>query len=268
MKLQVIDNNNNKVKEIELPSQFDEEVRPDLIKRAVITIQNNTRQKYGSKPDAGMRASAKLSKRRKAYRTSYGFGISRTPRKIMLRRGRRLNWVGAVAPNTVGGRRAHAPKAEKEWSTKINTKERRKAIRSAMAATLIKETVLERGHLVPDSYPFIVDSKIESLSKAKEISEIFKKIGLEAELERVKEKRIRAGKGKSRGRKYAKKRGPLLVVSKESKVMDAAKNIPGIEIVEVKDLNTELLAPGANPGRITLWSEAAINILQKEGLFL
>ena len=73
-----------------------------------------------------MKQSAKLSKRRRAYRGSYGFGISRTPRKILSKRGRRLGWVGAVAPNTVGGRRTHPPKAEKIWREEINTKERRK----------------------------------------------------------------------------------------------------------------------------------------------
>ena len=49
--------------------------------------------------------------------------------------------------------------------------------------------------------------------------------------------------------------------------MDAAKNIPGVDVVEVKSLNAELLAPGAKPGRLTLWSSAAIEVMGKEKLF-
>lgn len=49
--------------------------------------------------------------------------------------------------------------------------------------------------------------------------------------------------------------------------MKAAANVPGVEAVEVKHLNAELLAPGAEPGRLTLWTKAAINILEKEKLF-
>ncbi len=51
--------------EKELPSQFKEAVRIDLIKRAVLTLQSNARQKYGAKPEAGQRHSAELSRRRR-----------------------------------------------------------------------------------------------------------------------------------------------------------------------------------------------------------
>jgi large subunit ribosomal protein L4e len=267
MKLSVIDISNNKVKEKDLPSQFNEEVRPDLIKRAVLTIQSNKRQSYGASPEAGKRASAILSKRRRDYRGSYGYGISRTPRKILSRRGRRLNWVGAFAPNTVGGRRAHPPKAEKIWKKKINEKERRKAIRSAISATVSKEFVEKRGHILPGNYPFIIESKFESINKTKDVKNFLKKIGLERELKRASKKKIKSGKGKKRGRKYIMKKGPLIIVSKKSKIMESAKNIPGIDVVEVKNLNAEILAPGTKPGRLALWSESAIDVLSKEGYF-
>lgn len=268
MKLNVIDISDNKTREMDLPSQFNEKVRYDLIKRAVTAIQSNKRQSYGASPEAGKRASAKLSKRRRAYRGSYGYGISRTPRKILSRRGRRFNWAGAFAPNTVGGRRAHPPKAEKGWKKKINQKEKKKAIRSAISATVLKEIVKERGHILPENYPFIVDSKIESLSKTKDVKDFLKKIGFEEELKRVAKRKTRSGKDKSRGRKYTRKKGPLIVISKKNKIAKSAKNIPGVEIIEVKNLNAEVLAPGTKPGRLTLWSEAAVDVLSKEGLFL
>ena len=252
--------------EINLPEQFNEPVREDLIKRAVLAIQNNNRQPYGAKYGAGMRQHGKLSRRRKAYKSSYGIGISRVPRKIMSRRGRRFNWVGAVAPGMVGGRKAHPPKAGKIWEQKINKKERRKAIRSALSASVIKELVEKRGHFVND-YPLIADNKVEDIEKTKDAISFLKKIGLEKELERCSVKKIRAGKGKARGRKYRKKKGPLIVVSKDCKLIKAASNIPGVEIVEISYLNAELLAPGTLPGRVTVYTEAAIKRLDDEKLF-
>ena len=267
MKLDILDSSKNKTGEIKLPFQFEEEYRPDLIQRAVLTIQSHKRQAYAASSEAGKRASAKLSRRRRDYRGSYGFGISRVPRKILTRRGTRMNWVGAFAPGTVGGRKAHPPKSEKIWWKKINEKERAKAIRSAITATIMKNIVTERGHLIPDNYPFVLDDKFESMDKTKNIIDAFKKLGLENELARVEEKKIRAGKGKARGRKYKKKKGPLIVVSKKDKLSKAAANIPGIDVVDVKSLNAELLAPGAKPGRLVLWTSAAINILEKENMF-
>ena len=267
MKLDILDLSRKKVGEVNLPQQFEEEIRPDLILRAFFAIQTHKRQPYSSGPESGKRASAKLSRRRRDYRGSYGIGISRVPRKIMTRRGTRMNWVGAFAPGTVGGRRAHPPKSEKIWWRKINEKERVKAIRSAISATILKEMVTQRGHLVPNNYPFAIEDKFEEMNKTKSVMEYFKKMGFEPELERVGERKIRAGRGKLRGRKYIKNKGPLVVVSKIDKLSKAISNIPGIDIVEVKSLNTELLAPGGKPGRLTLWTSAALNLLEKENLF-
>ena len=214
MKLPVYSITKVKLRDVELPQQFADPVNADLIKRAVITIQANRRQQYGANPRAGMRHSAKLSRRRRNYKGSYGMGISRVPRKIMSRRGRRFNWVGAEAPGTVGGRQAHPPKPTKDWSQKINRRENRKAIRSALAATLAKELVSLRGHIIPDTYPFIVEDKIESLAKTKEVSKALSDLGFGKELSRTKSKNIRAGKAKSRNRRYQRPVGPLLVVSK------------------------------------------------------
>ena len=121
-----------------LPVQFNEPINPDIIKRAVLAIRSHNIHPRGADPMAGEKSVAKLSRRRRDYKSSYGHGISRAPRKIISRRGMRINWIGAFAPGTRGGRRAHPPKASKIWGQKINTKENRKAIRSALAASLLK----------------------------------------------------------------------------------------------------------------------------------
>ncbi len=268
MKLNVLNLTKTEIGKKDLPVQFREEVREDLIKKAVVVIQANKRQPYGADPKAGLRASAQISKRRRKYRGCYGHGISRTPRKIMSRRGTNMNWTGAVAPNTVGGRRAHAPKAEKVWKQKINKKEKRKAIRSALSATVIPAIVEKRGHKVPKEYPFIIEDKFESLNKAKEIKDVLMKIGLKEDLERSEQKTVRAGRGTMRGRKYKKKKGPLLVVSKKCNALKASQNIPGVDIVEVKNLNSELLAPGTAVGRLTIFTNSAMELMEKEKLFM
>jgi len=268
MKLNVVDLEKKKTGEKELPKQFEEEIRPDLIKRAVWTLQISQRQKYGVDPRAGKKSSVDLSKRRRKYRGMYGHGISRTPRKILSRRGTQFNWEGAFAPGTTGGREAHPPKAEKIWEKKINRKEKRKAIRSAMAASLNKNLVIKKGHLVPEDYPFIIDSKIEDLEKTKKVKEVLAKFGFDKEMERAGRKKIRAGKGKSRGRKYKKKTSLLIVVGRDCKLLKAGKNIPGIKVARVNELNAEMLAPGSAAGRATLWCLDSIEKLSKDNLFI
>ncbi|MBN1544590.1 50S ribosomal protein L4 [Candidatus Woesearchaeota archaeon] len=267
MKLKILDANNTEKGSRELPQVFSEPVRPDVIKRAVESLQSRARQRYGSDLMAGKKSSAKVSRRRRDYRGSYGHGISRVPRKVMSRNGVRFNWVGAFAPGTVGGRRAHHPKASKIWERKINIKERRKAIRSAIAATAAKELVTGRGHIPPDRYPFIINSEFESLSKTKQVLEALKKLGFGKELERASERTYKAGKARLRGRKYRKRKGPLFVVAKDCPLLKAASNISGVDAVSVESLNAELLAPGAVPGRLTLFTESAIERLEKEKLF-
>lgn len=267
MKIPIIGTAGEKGKK-ELPIQFNEPVNPDLIQRAVLAEQSKNRQRYGALQDAGERQSAKISRRRRDYKTSYGIGISRTPRKIISRRGTRFNWVGAFAPNTVGGRKAKPPKSTKIWVKKINRKENNKAIRSAISATISKEIVTKHGHMTPDNYPFAIEAKFEDMKKTKEAITAFEKLGLGKDLARAEVKKIRAGVGKLRGRKYQRKLGPLIVVSKTCDLEKAARNIPGIRVIEVSKLSAGILAPGAKPARLTIFTEPAIDRMAKEALFI
>src|SRR3989338_8563739 len=213
MNLNLVSLENAQSGQVELPKQFDEPVSKSLIARAVITIQLNNRTPYGAKPGAGTRVSAQVSRRRRNYRGSYGKGISRVPRKILTRRGSQMYWVGALMPGTVSGRRAHPPKAYKILEKKINNKENSKAMRSALAASIDAKSVEKHGHKLPSGYPFIVADDITKLSKTKEVFAALEKLGFSNELERSSKKRIRAGIGKMRGRKYDRKVGPLIVVA-------------------------------------------------------
>ncbi|HYD03482.1 MAG TPA: 50S ribosomal protein L4 [Alphaproteobacteria bacterium] len=264
MKLPVFDKTGKEISKKDMPKQFSEPVRADLIYKAVLTVQANSRQPYGANPDAGMMVSAKLSRRRRDWKGSYGIGIARSPRKIMSHRGTRFNWVGALAPNTVGGRRAHPPKADRIWDKKLNTKERRKAIRSALAATMHKDLVKTRGHLLPASFPFILSDDVQNIKKTKDVVDLLIALGFGDELARTKDKVHRAGVGKNRGRPYKIKKSVLFVVGKKSELNKAAENISGVDIVTPEHLNAELLAPGCSIGRLTLYTESAIDEIAKK----
>ena len=105
------------------------------------------------------------------------------------------------------------------------------------------------------------------MKKSKEVIIALNKIGLKKELERAKQKKVRAGRGTMRGRKYKRKVGVLVVAAKKCSLLKSAANISGADVVEVKNLNAALLAPGMKTGRTTVWTKAAIEKLAKERLF-
>jgi large subunit ribosomal protein L4e len=268
--MNVLDLNGTATSKINLPKQFSEEYRPDIIRRAVLALQTHSFQPKGVKVGAGSRHVAYLSKRRHEYRSTYGRGQARCPAKTMSHAGAHFNRQGANVPQTRGGREAHPPRVEEVITEKINDKERKKAIRSAIAATSIKEIVESRNHQIAHvkELPIIIKDEFEKVSKTAEVVKVLCALGLSAELERAKEKKVRAGHGKIRGRVYKKKIGPLLVVSKKSELLNAAKNIPGVDVVEAKKLNAELLAPGTHAGRLTIFTESAIKEIGEKKLFM
>ena len=266
--MKIIGTDGKETGSIELPAQFSEVVRTDLITRAVLALRAAARQSYGGFGQAGMRHSATLSRRRRKYRGSYGKGISRVPRKILSRRGSQMHMVGAIVSGMVGGRRAHGPKPFKDWRQKVNKLENQKAIRSALAATIKAEVVADRGHKLPDTFPFVLDNSFEGVKKTSDLEKALVSIGFGDELLRGSVRRIRAGKGKLRGRKYRTPTSILFVTgTEETALVKSASNIPGTDVVAAHELNAEILAPGAHPGRLTLYTQSAIERLSQEGLF-
>ena len=247
----IFDLDGKELNPVNIPQIFNTPNRPDVIKRAVVTIQSHRYQPQGRDPMAG--------KKNTAESRHAGLGISRVPR--LKERGSRA----AFAPGTVGGRSAHPPVAEKNIRKKIPKKEMNLALRSAIAATGSKEIVANRGHMIDEipDFPLVVTDEIQNLKKTKEIEDALIKLGVWADIFRVKDSRkIRAGKGKMRGRKMKQAVGPLLVIETNKGVTKAARNLPGLEVVLVENLNTEILAPGTHPGRLTIWTNSAFNKLQ------
>ncbi len=245
--------NGKKTSTVELPAVFETAYRPDLIRKAVQAARANRRQPYGAHPMAGKRhATASAGK---------GRGVSRVPR---LTQGN----DAALAPPTVGGRRAHPPEARRDWSEKINNKERRLAIQSAIAATADPERVKGRGHRIHDkiTVPVVVDDDLSNLKKTADGFRFFVNLGLEDELRRARDGvRERAGIGKMRGRRLRHPRSALVVALDKAAARRAFGNISGVEVATVSELNAESLAPGGDPGRLVVITKAALDALKEKG---
>jgi large subunit ribosomal protein L4e len=230
---------------IDLPDIFNTPYRPDIIRKSFNVLHSNKRQPYGANPLAGTRhATASVGK---------GRGMSRVPR---LTSGRR----GALAPCTVGGRRAHPPKSDRNWKEKINKRERTLSIKSAIAATANKEIVNNRGHKFDDkiTLPILLEDSFDNIKKTKQVIETFEKLGIYDDVLRASNgKHIRAGRGKTRGRKYRTPKSILIVTTKET-IIKSSNNLTGVDIVKPNELNIEHLAPGGDAGRLTLFTKSAI----------
>lgn len=232
-----------------LPDVFDTPFRPDVIRKAVNAARANRRQPYGPSPMAGaMHSTASIGK---------GRGMSRVPRTD--------DNAGALAPPTVGGRRAHPPSPRKDWSEKVNKKERRLAIRSGVAATKDFETVTRRGHRVDEktALPIVVESAFEKLEKTQDLIASLEKLGVGDDVVRARTgRKIRAGRGKTRGRRLKSPRSALIVAKDITLLRRAAGNLVGVEVTTPEQLNTEDLAPGGDAGRLTIYTEDALKALE------
>jgi large subunit ribosomal protein L4e len=255
-------------KKVSLPESFSTTIRTDLVKLAITSARANRRQAYGSNAHVGKRKPMSGMKHSVEW-WGKGRGVSR----IMRRTGQRR---GAQNPHTLGGRRAHGPKVEKDWSRKLNRNERRLARNSALAATTDLEMVSNRGHRFADeisTLPIILGDYSENGKKidieafnlsggTRKVSAIFEALGLGDDLRRASNgRKIRAGKATMRGCVHKTPKSVLLVVANKDGLAKAARNLPGVDVVAAKDLSAEHLAPGGDLGRLTVFTKAAVEAL-------
>jgi large subunit ribosomal protein L4e len=228
--------------EVELPDVFETPYRPDLIKRAVLAAQANRQQDTGTDEYAGLRTPAESH--------GSGRGMAHVPRQ---------NGRAREVPQAVSGRPAHPPKVEKDRGLDINAKERKLATRSAIAATADPELVAERGHAFDEDLeiPLVVSDDFEDLQKTKAAVGFLEALGVYADVERAEDgKTVRAGRGTTRGRTYTEPKSILVVTSEEPSL--AARNLAGADVATAAEVNAEDLAPGTQAGRLTLWTESAL----------
>jgi large subunit ribosomal protein L4e len=251
-----------KVGEVKVGSAFSKPLRTDMIKRAVLAERSVNRQAYGTDKLAGLRTSATYLGRRAIRNSMMNKEMARMKRIVA---GGHMHFRARAVAQAVKGRMAHPPKPEKIWKMKVNKKERIQALISAVSATADKETVMKRGHSVDKvkHLPLVLDDSFQELKKNKEVVAALEALGLEAELLRCSEKKTRAGRGKARGRRTIRRKGPLIVISEDRGVGKAARNIPGVDVAKSEELTVSMVAPGTSPGRLTIWTKSAIEKIDK-----
>jgi len=152
----------------------------------------------------------------------------------------------------------------RRWHRPINQQQKRFAVASAIAASALPALVTARGHRVEQiaEIPAVVSTSIESVNKTKNAVAALKALGAFADVEHAKDsKKVRAGKGKLRGRRYVARRGPLVVYNEDHGIVQAFRNLPGVELCQVERLNLLQLAPGAHLGRFIIWTQPAFERL-------
>jgi len=253
MNVPLLTTSGTKEGDIELPIVFKTDFRKDLIHKAFTNLNSHKFQPQGRHPTAGMDVVARSND------PPTGQGTSRIA-KMRGGGGGRQGEAGGVA-SVRGGRQAHPPIVKKIIYKKLNKKENKLALCSAISATKSKEIIESRGHKVGkiNMFPIVVNDEIESVTKTSDMIKILNSLNLLQDVQRLSTRRARTGKSSLRGRGIKIGKSVLFVVTKIEKLSKACNSIPGIDVKLVKDLSVLDLAPGSAPIRLTVYSKSAIN---------
>ncbi len=238
---------------------FESPIREDVVAKVLETKKKQ--QPYSNSPVGGKQHSAKglIVHARHVWRSGYGRGQSRVPRKIFSRRGSQFNWQAAEVPQAKGGMRAHPPKITQfTRNLKINKKELEIAFLSSIAATASEKYIIKKYSTLEKldkKAPFVVSSEFTK-HKAKKMLEELKNILGNLYSISIKEKSIRAGKGKLRGRKYKSNAGMIFVLGKDEKLKTGFFDVKNANELSVMDLANGGL------GRVAVYTENAVKELE------
>jgi len=244
------------VKLVKLPRIFCAPVRDDIVQQIHELIRKNKRQPYAVSRKAGHQTSAE----------SWGTGraVARIPR--VRGGGTHRSGQGAFGNMCRGGHMFAPTKTWRRWHRKVNIGQKRYAVCSAVAATGSPALVMSKGHQIQrtSEVPLVVDDKLQEIKKTKDAVAFLKKQRAWADVLKVyKSQRQRAGKGKIRNRRRLQRRGPLVIYENNEGIVNAFRNIPGVDTICVDKLNLLHLAPGGHVGRFCIWTESAFRKLDR-----
>ena len=243
--------------QVELPAIFSTPFRRDLIHKAFTNLNSHKFQPQGRHPTAGMDVVARSND------PPTGQHQARIA-KMRGGGGGRQGQAGGVA-SVRGGRQAHPPIVDKIIHKRLNKKENKLALCSAIAATASRSLVKSRGHKVDgiESFPLIVSDDIESVSRAAEMKKVLESLNLIDDVNRLKSRKPRTGKSALRGRSKKTGKSVLFVTGASSALGKACGVFPGVEAKPASQLSVLDLAPGSDPIRLTVYSKAAIAEIAK-----
>mmetsp|Transcript_36371 Transcript_36371/g.79358 ORF Transcript_36371/g.79358 Transcript_36371/m.79358 type:complete len:413 (-) Transcript_36371:6-1244(-) len=250
------DNPSVKSGTVPMPMALTSPLRPDLVRYIHTNVSKNHRQAYAVKDKVGYDTAAE----------SWGTGraVARIPRAPGG--GTHRAGQATFGNQARGGGMFNPTKIWRRWHRRVNVTQKRHAVVTALSASALPPLVMARGHRIGDvaEFPAVVSDGLESVQKTKVALEMLKGLGCGEELQRVIDsKKVRAGKGKMRNRRYTMRKGPLVVYSEDNGIVRAMRNIPGVETASVDRLNLLKLAPGGNFGRFIIWTEGAFKKLSE-----
>merc|ERR1711889_24154 len=254
----VYNSSGDKVGTTKCPAVMKAPIRPNLVTEVHNDLAKNHRQPYAVKDIAGEQTSAE----------SWGTGraVARIPR---VRGGGTHRSGQAAFGNMCRGGRMFAPtKQWRRWHRKVGVAQKRYAICSAIAGSGVPSLVMAKGHVIDGipEVPFVVSDKVQGFTKTKEAVEFLRRNKAWADVAKVyATRRMRAGKGKLRNRRRVQKLGPLVIYDQDQGLTKAFRNIPGVDVIQVDNLNLLKLAPGGHVGRFCIWTESAFKKL--DGLY-
>merc|ERR1719354_144216 len=178
----------------------------------------NKRQAHGVARNAGHQTSAE----------SWGTGraVSRIPR--VGGGGTSRSGQGAFGNMCRGGHMFSPIRIWRKWHPKINVNQRRFAVASAIAASALPSLVTARGHRIENvaEIPLVIEDAVENTQKTNAAIKLLKQYGLGEDLAKVTDsKKLRAGKGKLRNRRYVTRRGPLVVYANDNGIQQVGLDL-------------------------------------------
>jgi len=240
--------------QVALPEVFSTPLRPDLVATVHRDLAKNARQAIGVNRLAGHQTAAE----------SWGTGraVSRIPRAPGS--GTHRAGQGAFGNMCRGGRMFAPTKTWRRWHRKVAKGQKRYAVASALAASAVPALVMGRGHRVSQvpELPLVLSAAAGGVTKTGAALKMLAAVGAVEDVARAKaSKKVRAGKGKMRNRRYVTRRGPLVVFKDEAGLQKAVRNLPGVDTCHVDRLNLLQLAPGGHLGRFVVWTRSAVEAL-------
>jgi large subunit ribosomal protein L4e len=239
---------------VNLPAVFTAPIRSDVVQYVHQLMSKNSRQAYAVAENAGHQTPA----------ISWGTGraVARIPR--VPGGGTSRSGQGAFGNMCRGGRMFGPTKIWRRWHRKISVNQRRYAVSSALAATAVPALVQARGHKIDSvpELPLVLSDSLNGIKKIKDAKKALEAVGAYADVQKSADSRkVRCGTGKSRNRRYVQRRGPLVIYDVSEGLDKSFRNLPGVQLSLVDNLNLLDLAPGGHLGRFCIWTKGAFEKL-------
>merc|ERR1712063_94601 len=233
----------NRTGQVSLPGVLVAPIRSDVVQFVHTNLNKNNRQAYAVSVKAGHQTSAE----------SWGTGraVARIPR--VPGGGTHRAGQGAFGNMCRGGRMFAPTKVWRRWHRRVNLQQKRMAVCSALAASALPALVMARGHAinqVPEVPLVVANDAFTGMEKTRTAVALLKALNAYDDVQKTKDSRkIRAGKGKRRNRRYVQHVGPLVIFDEAGPLTRAFRNIPGVDMCQ--------LARGGHLGRFIIWTQGA-----------